>query len=50
MRGLLSIASAALSTICAGIAEVLQLFPLPFIGAAKWFDRQARRLSSTQHP
>lgn len=46
MRASLSIACAGLSSVCAGIAWVLQLLPIPLIGLARWFDRQARRLST----
>lgn len=46
MRAALSITCASLSSIFAGVAWLLQLFPLPALGLARWFDRHATRLSS----
>lgn len=46
MRGLLSIACAALSAFCGGLAWFLQLLPLPVTALARWFDRQAVRLNT----
>lgn len=47
MRTVLSTICAGLSSSFAGIAWLLQLLPIPAIGIARWFDRQARQLKST---
>lgn len=46
MRGLLSIACAGLSALCAGFAWILQFLPLPVTALARWFDRQAARFNT----
>lgn len=46
MRAALAIICAGLSALCASIAWLLQLLPLPLITLARWFDRAAVRLKT----
>lgn len=50
MRAALSISCAGLSMLFASVAWALNLLPQPAISLARWFDEQARRLSTTPHP
>ena len=49
MAGFIALICAGLSSLCAGIAWLLQHPPLPFIALARWFHQRAVDINSRNY-